>query len=743
VPDIGLITLILAGLCALYAFINGVAGGLDDRFYKDPPKPRKKGLFWRLRLLRWYNAKWVRFVLNALRAFLIEVTGGLENRSAVTESARRAAIVVMPLITVSCLSIIYANLTGDYTLEYTYRVSNNTTPTFLRITALWGGQNGSILFWNWLMSLYIFFTFWRPWKSNQDLQPWAIAVAIGTQAFFIGLVLVYANPFNRMWADSAGNVTAALFQPAGMSQVIPPDGTGLNPLLRHPGMIIHPPMLYSGFVGLTIPFSYALAAMIARNKTDSWIRASRRATLVAWLFLSCGLLLGARWAYDVLGWGGYWGWDPVENSALIPWLFATPFLHSVIIQEKRGMFKVWNMILIVMAFCWMVLGTFVTRTGVISSVHSFARSSLGTPFLGFVAVVLLGSAAMIATRWNMLKSENKLDSFLSREAMFVLNNFLFMTIAFTVIVGTYYSMFSELIVGDKLTVGPPVYNQLLGPQVALLVLLMGIGPLVAWRKSSPEALGRMTWKPAVFAVAVMVVVFALGLHVIPVVIGFGLIAFTGAITISEYYRGARARHKLSNENYVTAIVRLFQRNRRRYGGYLIHVGVLIMGIGVIGSLNFQQQTQRSLAPGGSVTLGPYTITYIRGLTCDPTVGISGDCASWYTERGRDIEVIAGYLSVSQAGQSPVSVTPYREVFLNGTGELSPPGVLSTMGEDLYLLYLGEQSGFGTIKVFINPLMQFVWMGGIILVLGTLVAMWPTPAERHQMVTIPERVVVAR
>lgn len=677
--------------------------------------------------------------LSALYAFVMAILGGTQRRPDYIESARRAVLVVMPLLTLACLVIIYANLVGDYSIEYTYRVSNSTTPTFLRITALWGGQNGSILFWNWLMSLYIFFVFLRPWKNNRDLLPWVIAVSIGTQAFFILLTLFFANPFAKLFVDSAGNISAAIFQPAGLLPYTSPDGTGLNPLLRHPGMIIHPPMLYLGFVGLTIPFAFAIGSMLARNKTDSWIRASRRVTLIAWLFLSVGLLLGARWAYDVLGWGGYWGWDPVENSALLPWLVATAFLHSVIIQEKRGMFKVWNMILIVLSFCLMILGTFVTRTGVISSVHSFARSSLGVPFLGFTAFVLVGSAVLIASRWNLLKSDNKLDSFLSREATFLLNNFVFMTLTFTVFVGTYYSMFSELLTGEKLTVGPPVYNQLIGPQVAVLILLMGIGPLVAWHKSSPEALGKMTWKPAVFAVAVMVLLFVTGVNMFFVVIGFGLVAFTLAATLTEYWRGMRARHKLSGENYFAAFTHLIARNRRRYGGYLIHLGVLVMGIGVIGSLNYQVQTQRSLTPGGTMTVGDYTITYERALTCDPTVGISGDCTAWYTDRGRDIEVIAGYLTVARPGQPTVRMAPYREIFLNGTGELTPPGVLSSVGEDLYLLFLGEQSGFGTIKAYINPLIQFLWIGGIILVIGTLVAMWPSPLERRQTVAVPERV----
>ncbi len=679
--------------------------------------------------------------LVAICSFVMAILGGNQKRPDYTESARRAAVVVMPLLTLACLAVIYSNLVGDYSVDYAYRVSSSTTPTFLRITALWGGQNGSILFWNWLMSLYIFFVFLRPWKSNRDLLPWVIAVSIGTQAFFILLTLFFANPFARLYSNAAGEVSAWIFPASGMLPFRAADGQGLNPLLRHPGMIIHPPMLYLGFVGLVIPFAYAMGALLAKNKTDSWIRAIRRPTLVAWLFLSLGLLLGARWAYDVLGWGGYWGWDPVENSALLPWLTTTAFLHSIIIQEKRGMFKVWNMILVVLSFCLMVYGTFVTRTGVISSVHSFARSSLGVPFVAFVGIAFVGSAILIVLRWDILKSDNKLVSFFSREAMFLLNNLVFMTLTFTVFVGTNYSMFSELFTGDKLTVGPPVYNQLIGPQVAALVLLMGIGPLVAWHKSSTEALGKMIWKPAILAVVVMVLLLVTGVSMIFVVIGFGLVTFSLAITLTEYWRGMRARHKLSGENYFAAFTHLVARNRRRYGGYLIHLGVLVMGIGVIGSLNYQVQTQRSLAPGGQMQVGPYTITYERALTCDPSTGqMSSECEAWYTERGRDIAVVAGYMTIEKAGQAPIQVAPYREIFPDGSG-LTPPGLVSSVGEDLYLLFLGEQSGFGTIKVFINPLIQFLWIGGIILVFGTLVAMWPTAAERRQIVAAPERTVI--
>jgi len=605
----------------------------------------------------------------------------------------------------------------QYQYQYVHDYSSRAMPRHFVYSAFWGGQEGTFLLWAFISTTLGLFVL--RWRSPMMAPTMAF---LNAPNIMLGLVTVMRGPFL-------------------IAQQAYTDGVGLNPLLQDYWMTIHPPVLFLGFSSFVVPFAIAGAALWRRDY-DGWVKPVMPWVVFSTAVQATGFIMGGVWAYKVLGWGGYWGWDPVENSALLPWLTATAFLHSVIIQEKRGMFKIWNMVLILLSFCLMVLGTFVTRTGVISSVHSFARSSLGIPFLSFVAVVFVGSVGLIISRSDLLKSENKLDSLLSREAMFVLNNFLFMTLTFTVFVGTYYSMFSELLVNEKLTVGPPVYNQLVGPQVALLILLMGVGPLAAWRKSSPEGLGKMLWKPALFAVVVMVGLFVVGLQVIPVLLGFGLIAFTSAITLAEYYRGVRARHKLSGESYLTALNRLFARNRRRYGGYLIHVGVLVMGIGVIGSVNFQQQTQRSLAPGGSMTVGHYTITYDRGLTCNPQFGVSGDCAEWYTERGRDVMVVAGYMTVSQAGQAPVVVAPYREIFLNGSGELTPPGILSTVSEDLYLLYLGEQSGFGTIKAYINPLIQFLWIGGIILVLGTLVAMWPSAAERRPA-TVPQRAALAR
>ena len=657
--------------------------------------------------------------------------GGRTKRPAWVASARYAALTIAPLLTIACLMVILSNLTDNYNLEYTYRVSNRDQLTMLKITSLWGGQHGSVLFFAWLMSLFVFALFVKEWRGNRDLEPWVIVVSIGTQLFFLFLSLFFANPFARLWLGGDGEVSAAVIAPAGARPFTPSDGQGLNPLLRHWGMIIHPPLLYLGFVGLTIPYAFGMAALLGGSTASdaAWIKATRRWTLLAWLFLSLGLLLGGRWAYDVLGWGGYWGWDPVENSALLPWLTATAFVHSVMIQEKRGMFKIWNMILIVTTFCLMILGTAMTRTGAISSVHAFARSSLVGPFAAFTGLVLLGSAVLVIWRWNYLRSENRLESWWSREAAFVLNNFLFLTIAFTVFLGTYYSLFSELLVGEVKMVRLDDYNRLIGPQVVALVLLMGVGPLLAWRKSSPQTLARMTRQAALVALVVVAAVFALGFRDLGALAGFGVIAYAGLITLEEIYRGVRARMKLSAESPFTALSRLIARNRRRYGGYVVHVGVILMGVGVIGTMMYQQQTQRGLRLGESITIGDYTIIYQGSEQYVP-------------EKEPDKMVLVGHVLLSVAGGpfQEMNPPPYREIFQQGGG-LLPPALRSTLAEDLYILFMGEEGGFGTLKVLINPLVNWIWIGGVVLIVGTLLATWPSGAAATATVRARRRSLV--
>src|SRR3989304_3348515 len=427
-------------------------------------------------------------LIVSIYGIIAAVYGARKNSLAWVESARKAMLLTFPLISLVALSIIYLLVTGDYQVQYVYNVTSSTMPIYLKVTALWGGQAGSLIFWSLLLSAFASAVTLRKWDRDREFLPWVIVVALVTLVFFVGMSIFFENPFVRFWQTAGGAEAVAMFKPVGATNLTPFDGRGLNPLLRHPGMIIHPPMLYLGFVSFVIPFAFAIAALVVGRSDDRWIRVTRRWTLVAWLFLSLGLILGGRWAYDVLGWGGYWGWDPVEIAAFMPWLTGTAFLHSVMIQEKRGMLKRWNMVLIILTYALVIFGTFLTRSGVLSSVHAFPQSAIGPLFFGFIALTLAASIALLLHRWNDLKSENQLTSVLSREAAFLLNNFLFIGIAFATLWGTIFPLISELVTGQKVTVGPPYYNQVNGPLLALLVLLMGIAPLVAWRKASARSL---------------------------------------------------------------------------------------------------------------------------------------------------------------------------------------------------------------------------------------------------------------
>ncbi|HVO42234.1 MAG TPA: cytochrome c biogenesis protein CcsA, partial [Aggregatilineales bacterium] len=425
-------------------------------------------------------------LLCAVYALLASVYGAFNHLERWSLSARNAALMTWPLITTACAVLIVAQVTGDFTMDSVWATTNIAEPIFYKITALWGGQPGSLMFWAWVMSTFTSAVILLNWRTEPRLMPWVLPFTMATLSFFMILVVFYENPFARLWSvPGAATAVKAVFPPAGATLFTAPDGQGLNPLLRHPGMAIHPPMLYSGYVGLVIPWAFAMAALASGQLDTNWIRATRRWVLVAWLFLGLGLILGGRWAYDVLGWGGYWGWDPVENSALLPWLTGTAFLHSVMIQEKRGMLKVWNMFLVILSFLLVMLGTFSTRSGIVASVHSFAQSPIGTPMLIFVATMVLGCLALWVWRWQRgdLTSDNQLDALLSRETMFVLNNWIFIGITVMVLWGTYAPVFTDLFPGGRITLGAEYYRAVVIPLFGAMYILMGIAPLVAWKRS--------------------------------------------------------------------------------------------------------------------------------------------------------------------------------------------------------------------------------------------------------------------
>ena len=626
-------------------------------------------------------------------------------------SARNATIAILPLILLSSAMLVTSLLRNDFSVEYVWRVSSIDMPTYLKVTSLWGGQAGSLLFWNLLLATFTAIVMIRKWGEQRDLIPYALIVISLTQIFFLAISAFVENPFIRM-------------------DVVVADGNGLNPLLRHPGMIIHPPMLYLGFTGFIIPYTFAMAALMSGKLDDSWIRTTRRWTLFAWLFLSLGLILGGRWAYDVLGWGGYWAWDPVENASLMPWLAGTAFLHSVMIQEKRDMFKAWNMFLVILTYSLVIYGTFLVRSGVISSVHSFAQSAIGPLFFGFIAFMFIFSAYWVTKRRDMLASENKLDSFWSREAAFLYNNFLILAILAIVFFFTNYPIVSELFTGEKGFVGPPVYEKALAPVFVLLILLMGVAPLTMWYRSSPKRIGMALRWPAGVSLGLVVGLFIYGIHQWPALLGFWVVTFSSILTLLEFYKGTRARMRSKKENLFTAYGRLLGRNRRRYGGYWIHIGVLVMAFGIIGVELFQEETQIRLQAGETIVLNDYELVF-NGATRYPGPD--------------DLIVTEASVDVYRNGRLLNELLPQTELYTRSGQPMTIPDARSTVFEDVYVLLVNWEptsANEATFRIYINPLINWVWAGGLIFVLGTFIAAWPDAAERKTVAARRERVALA-
>ena len=640
------------------------------------------------------------------------IYGFRKNAPTWVDSAKNAMLLTFPLLTVSALCIIALLVGNHYEVQYVASVSSRAMPTYLKVTALWGGQAGSLFFWSWLMSAFTSSVALRNWERDKEFLPWVLVVSALTTLFFLGLLIFFENPFERLWTIVTGEVIPAMFQPGGASLYIPADGNGLNPLLRHPGMIIHPPMLYLGFVSFVIPFAFGIAALITGRTDDRWIRITRRWTLVAWLFLSLGLILGGRWAYDVLGWGGYWGWDPVEIAAFMPWLSGTAFLHSVMIQEKRNMLKHWNMVLIILTYALVIFGTFLTRSGVLSSVHAFSQSAIGPAFFVFIRLTFIVSLSLLLQRWNDLKADVQVTSLFSREALFMLNNLLFLGILVICLWGVIFPLISELVTGQKVTVGPPFYERATSPLFIALLFLMGVAPLSAWRYSTAKTLGQAMWKPFVASLVVLALVWLGGIRIFGALLGLWVLALVVFVTVYEFCRSALARHQKWNESLPVALWQLAGRNRRRYGGYIIHLGVVFMALGVIGIEIFQAETQGTIPQGGEMTLRGYTITY-------------DSLAVFDVPDGRN--VARAVVSVYKDGKFLGQLYPRRDFYYDQSQPMTIPGVRSTWEDDLYVLlvdWLPVSVQGATFKVFHNPLVNWLWFGGFIFIFGTLVAAWP-------------------
>jgi cytochrome c-type biogenesis protein CcmF len=632
-------------------------------------------------------------------AALVSVLGARLRRADVVASGRAAVYVVHGLVILAAAVLLRALLQHDFSLEYVAAYSSTTLPTQYTVAALWGGQQGSLLFWVLILTSMSTLVHLQNRDRNEALMPYVTATLMTTAVFFLGLLVFITDPFQRL-------------------PVAAREGADLNPLLQNYWMMIHPPSLYLGYVGCSVPFAFAIAALATGRLGDVWIRTTRRWTLFAWFFLTVGNMLGGRWAYEVLGWGGYWAWDPVENAAFMPWLACTAFLHSVMIQEKRNMLKMWNMVLVLLTFTLTIVGTFLTRSGVVSSVHSFTQSGLGPYFIGFLVAVIAVSITLLVIRRPLLRSANEIDSFLSREAAFLFNNLLLVGIAFATFWGTVFPVISEAVRGVKITVGPPFFNKVNAPLGLALLFMTGVGPVIAWRRASARNLRRAFVAPLAVGFVTGIVLFAAGVRHYYALVCFSLAGFVLTTILLEFYRGTRARQALMGEPPATALAHLVNKNRRRYGGYVIHVGIVMAFVGVAASTAFRIEEQRSMRAGESIEVGGYTLTY-QGMHNTDTPHMASMLAE---------------ITVARGGKVITTMFPEKRLYKRQQQPTTEIALRTTLREDLYLV-LGsydDKSGLMTLQVYVNPLVVWLWLGGITMVLGTVIVMMPTAAEQRAL-----------
>ncbi len=612
------------------------------------------------------------------------------------ETARRAGIASFFATTAAAVALVYAAFTNDFSVSYILHHSNRALPGPYKFAALWSGQEGSLLLWAWLLATYGFVLRMRH-KVDVRLTAYASTILAGVQVFFLLLLNFAAPPF-------------ALVQGQ-----IPADGFGLNPLLQYPEMVIHPPMLYLGYVGFTVPFAFALGALMMRYPGEKWIHITRRWTMVTWLFLTCGIFLGAHWAYSVLGWGGYWGWDPVENASLMPWLTGTAFLHSVMMQEKRGMMKTWNVWLIFSTFMLSILGTLLTRSGLVSSVHAFAQSSIGDWFYAFLFIVLVVCIFTFILQRDHLKSAHSIESLVSRESSFLFNNLIFLAACFTILWGTLFPVISEYVQGNRVTVGAPWYNRIAVPIGLGLLALMAVGPLLAWRSSSLRSIRRNFILPSIAIVSTAVALLAIGERpwrdqgTLYSFVAFSIAAGVITAIASEFLRGAHVLKVQTGKNIVASTLLLIQRNTRRYGGYIVHFGVVVIFIGLAGSA-FNRSTEQELDFRQSMRVGPYTLV----------------CQDYTQDTNPNYDSEYALLDVFRNGKKVTQLAPEKRFYTASQQVSTMVANHSTLAWDLYVIYAGQNPDTNRpiIKVFLNPLVAWIWIGVVIVIVGTLVALAP-------------------
>ena len=646
----------------------------------------------------------------ACYAVIGSVAGKLGRRPFLVLSAERAVYCVWALLTVAASLLVYSLIAGDFRLAYVAEHSNKSMDVPYKFASWWGGQEGSLLLWAWLLSTYTGVLVFQNRRKFREMMPYVTAVLMATETFFLILISFVEPPFKVLMAGK-GIVDAG-------------DGQGLNPLLQYWTMVIHPPMLYLGYVGFAVPFAFAIGSLITKQPGDAWIHTTRRWTLVTWMFQTTGVLLGAGWAYAVLGWGGYWGWDPVENASLLPWITATAFLHSVMMQEKKGMMKVWNMVLVSCTFFLCIFGTFLTRSGVVQSVHAFAQSSLGRYFIVFLALGIAATLYLILNRLDYLKSEAQLESVLSRESSFLFNNLILLASCFAVLWGTLFPVITEAINGEKISVDAPFFNRVNIPIGLFLMLLTGVGPLIAWRKSSVESLKRAFFWPSAAGLAVALGLFIMGVRHFYALVSFALCTFVAVTVVIEFFKGALAIRGKSGQNVFAAMIELTHRNTRRYGGYLVHMGIVFMFIGFTGKA-FDLDKTVQVTKGQKVQLGAYQLSI-------------GD-----VESGRNENYSWDILNVgvSKGGSDLGTLRPERRLYFASRQPTSNVAIRRRLNEDLYLNFAGASNdGEGTVlQSYVFPLVSWIWIGYWGVLIGTLICLVPSKNRlvypRTEVVTV--------
>ncbi len=623
-------------------------------------------------------------------------------------SAERTAASVWLAVSVSAGCLIYLLVTSDFGLKYVADYTNRDLPLFYKIAAFWAGQSGSLLFWTWLLSTVSAVVLHQNRDKNQALMPHVTSWLMISTGFFLVLNLFAANPFDRL----------GMVQPDGRVALMSlPDGQGLNPLLQYFAMVIHPPVLFLGYVGFTVPFAFAMAALMSNRLDCQWLRITRRWTLVAWGFQGAGILLGAQWAYMELGWGGYWAWDPVENASLLPWLTGTALLHSAMVQERRGMFKAWNLVLAIATFLLCIFGTFLTRSGIVSSVHAFGKSNLGTFFIVFMLTVLVIAAGLILARRASLQSDHTLNSLLSRESSVFYNNLVLVVSCLTVLLGTMFPVISELFRGEQISVGPPFFNRVHIPIALILLLLTGAGPFFAWRQTSVRILLKNLALPAGLSAAILVPLLVMGIREWRPLLFWFFCAFVALATLADYFRDAGVRRKNKGEGFLRSLGAITFQNTRRYGGYIVHLGVALLFMGLAGAW-FNQETEKELAPGDSMTIGRYQLR----------------CTDLRQGDTNNYAFIAAVLQAFDGGIQVATLTPERRLYKASQQASTEVSLHPTLREDLYVVYKGQSSDGkkALIQAFVNPLVNWLWIGGILMMLGTIVCLIPN--RRGELLT---------